>query len=70
MTIYIYQIKGKRRAIIEHEKNIGFYLHMYDMDTGKCTHDYLEDSLLNAKLKAKEKFSVDVRFWHEIPYNE
>ncbi len=52
--------------IIEHDKNVGFYLYVYDDATGKNTHDYLQDTLEIAKEQAFEDFGVHLDSWKQV----
>ena len=47
---------------IEEDANAGFYL--YAFEGGKCTHDYLQDTLALAKKFARDEFGVPEDAWH------
>jgi hypothetical protein len=47
---------------IEEDANAGFYL--YTFEGGKCTHDYLQDTLALAKKFARDEFGVPEDAWH------
>jgi hypothetical protein len=47
---------------IEEDANAGFYL--YAFEGGKCTHDYLQDTLALAKKFASDEFGVPEDAWH------
>jgi hypothetical protein len=53
-----------RRFRIVHDTAAGFYLYVYD--GARCTHDYLQDTLDDAREFAREEFGVPVQSWsHE-----
>src|SRR5436190_6445088 len=55
---------GGRRFRIVHDAAAGFYLYVYD--GAPYTHDYLQDTLDQAREFAREKFGVPVQSWlHE-----
>ena len=51
--------------IIEEDKNVGFYLYIYD-SRGFNTHDYLQDSLEIAKEQALDDFGVPLDSWVQV----
>lgn len=51
--------------IIDEDKNVGFYLYVYDQK-GSNTHDYLQDTLDAAQDDAWEYFGVPIDSWVEI----
>ncbi|MCI5060221.1 MAG: hypothetical protein MRY79_04025 [Alphaproteobacteria bacterium] len=53
------------RASIEFEKDIGYYLYIFDPNSKEITHDFIEDTLENAKQKAKEDFGLEIEEWIE-----
>jgi hypothetical protein len=53
---------GDRTFKIEEDANAGFYV--YAFEGGKCTLDYLQDTLALAKKCAREKFGVPEDAWH------
>ena len=66
MMKYIHEINNKKRAMIEYEENVGFFLYIYDVKTGENTHDYLEDTLLAAQQKAQADFDINMNFWRLV----
>ena len=54
---------GGQRFRIVHDPQAGFYLYVYD--GARCTHDYLQDTLDDAREFAREFFGVPVRSWSE-----
>ena len=55
---------GERTFKIEEDANAGFYVYVFE--AGRCTHDYLQDTLALAKECAREKFGVPQDAWHEV----
>ena len=51
--------------IIDEDKNVGFYLYVYDQK-GSNTHDYLQDDFETVKFFAFHKFGVPEDSWVEI----
>ena len=51
--------------IIDEDKNVGFYLYVYDRN-GSNTHDYLQDDLETVKFFAFNKFDVPEDSWIEV----
>ena len=51
------------RLVIEQDENVGFYLLVYDVTSGKTIADYLQDSLDLAKRHAKTLYGVDDSCW-------
>ena len=49
---------------IEEDSNAGFYI--YAFEGGKCTHDYLQDTLALAKMCAHDEFGVPENAWHAV----
>ena len=41
----VYEINGRIRAKIEEDEVAGFDLFLFDLESGSCTHDYLQDTL-------------------------
>lgn len=58
--------EGKRYLIKEDLPDVGFYLFVYDK-SGKCTHDYLQDTLEVAKYHALSEFGVPIATWSTLP---
>jgi len=55
---------GKRYRIEEDFPEVGAYLYVFE--GGKCTRDYLQNSILDCKEIALEYFGVPVNNWIEI----
>ena len=53
----------KYRAVIEEDANAGFYLYIYDLNSGKCVFDFLQDTLELAKNQAQTDFYLDRDSW-------
>lgn len=53
----------KYRAVIEEDPNVGFYLYIYDLNSGKCLFDFLQDTLEIAKNQAQRDFSLNSDTW-------
>lgn len=66
MTKYISKLHGKKRALIEHEEGVGFYLYIYSLETGECINDYLEDNLSEAQQRAQEEFNIIISSWEKL----
>ncbi len=60
-----YKIDGKVRARIRDGGEVGFYLYLYDLDSGACTHDYLQDTQALAQEQAEEDFSLALSGWQQ-----
>lgn len=52
-----------RRFVIEPDAGVGYYVYVFD--GARCTHDYLQDSLRQAKEFAFEEFGVPEDAWRE-----
>ncbi len=61
----IYEIDGRIRARISDGGEVGFYLYLYDLVSGSCTHDYLQDTLDMAQEQAEEDFSLPRDGWRQ-----
>lgn len=46
------------KCVIEKDKGIGFYLYVYDMKSGKCIKDHLQDTLNLVKEQAEEEYGI------------
>jgi hypothetical protein len=53
---------GKRFLIEDGGGGVGYYLYVFD--NGRCTHDYLQDTVDLAKLCAAEEFGVPLQNWN------
>jgi hypothetical protein len=57
------KIKGRIRAKIEQVEAVGFYLFIFDPESGRCTHDYLQDTLEIALEQGEEDFALSKDKW-------
>ena len=55
---------GGRSFVIEHDAAVGFYLYVFE--AGRCTHDYLQETVDAARGFAAEEFGVSGDAWREI----
>jgi len=55
---------GERTFEIARDGTVGWYLYVYVGD--RCTHDYLQDTLEQAKSHAAEHFGVPADTWRAI----
>ena len=62
----VYEINGRIRAKIEEDEVAGFYLFLFDLESGSCTHDYLQDTLEIALEQGEEDFALDKGKWRQI----
>jgi len=62
---YISRLKGQKFVIVEDLPEVGFYLYVFD-ENDKCIEDYLQDSLEESKLFAKDEFGVPIESWLKI----
>lgn len=60
---WIYEIDGRILARIEHDAAAGFYLHIFDAESGASTHDHLQDTLEIAMEQAEEEYGLVRASW-------
>lgn len=53
-------------ASIEEDSEVGFYLYIFELKSGKCLFDSLQDTLEIAKNQAQRDFSLNSDAWVEI----
>jgi hypothetical protein len=56
---------GKEQSFLIEEDVAGFYVYVFDSQ-GRCTHDYLQDSLELAMAFVEEEFGVAHEEWSQI----
>lgn len=54
------------KAEIKKDSKVGYYLYIYDIKTGRCVADYLQDSLDAAIEQAEDEFNIPKELWREI----
>lgn len=64
MKYYKTAYKGKLFRIEKDNSEVGVYLYVYE--DGKCTYDYLQDSIEDCMEFAVEEFGVPINSWNEI----
>lgn len=57
------KIKGGIRAKIEQVEAYSFDLFIFDPESGRCTHDYLQDTLEIALEQGEEDFALSKDKW-------
>jgi hypothetical protein len=62
----VYEIDGRVRAKIDQDEAVGFYLYIFDPESGACTHDHLQDTLEMALEQAEEDFALARDKWRRI----
>lgn len=62
--IFEAEYKGLKFRIEEDYPEIGAYLYVFE--NGKCTNDYLQNTILECKEFALELFNVPMDIWQEI----
>jgi hypothetical protein len=54
------------KAVIEEDEAAGFYLYIYDLKSGKCLFDHLQDTLAITINQAFRDFGFDKNSWKEL----
>jgi hypothetical protein len=62
----VYEIDGRVRARIEEDEAAGFYLYIFDRDSGACTHDHLQNTVEVALEQAEEDFALAKDKWRRV----
>ncbi len=63
MKIENVNVDSNIKAIIEEDLAAGFYLYIYDLTTGECIRDHLQDTLTFAKEQAEEDYGLPLDGW-------
>jgi hypothetical protein len=63
----VYKVDGRIQAIIERDEAAGFYLFIFDLESGSCTHDHLQDTLATALAQAEEDYALASDNWQPMP---